>query len=297
MDNAREVVAMIRSDYPEPLWIQAATLIHDQINDGVLKAGARLPPERELCQQLGISRVTLRKALNQLVGAGVLNASHGRGWYVAKSAARREWPSTLESFSETASRMGLEPQSEVLRAEAAPASFDEAEELSIAPGTDLFHLDRVRLLDGMPIALDSTQIPLAVLPEIGKADFTRDSLYSTLSGAGIEPRSRSSSQASPSLGSRSAIMRRNRLLPDPDAPVIAAHAPLASSSSNGPANWLRSCLMVSCILPTNITGRPQARPLPPIAPCRARRCRSPCSRRSDKTRCGSCPRRYSRRYG
>ena len=83
--------------------------------------------------------------------------------------------------------MGLEPQSEVLRAEAAPASFDEAEELSIAPGTDLFHLDRVRLLDGMPIALDSTQIPLAVLPEIGKADFTRDSLYSTLSDAGIEP--------------------------------------------------------------------------------------------------------------
>lgn len=187
MDNAREVVAMIRSDYPEPLWIQAATLIHDQINEGVLKAGARLPPERELCQQLGISRVTLRKALNQLVGAGVLNASHGRGWYVAKSASRREWPNTLESFSETAARMGLAPQSEVLRAEAAPASFDEAEELSIAPGTDLFHLDRVRLLDGMPIALDSTQIPLSVLPEIGKADFTHDSLYTTLADAGIEP--------------------------------------------------------------------------------------------------------------
>jgi GntR family transcriptional regulator len=187
MDNAREVVAMIRSDYPEPLWIQAATLIHDQINGGVLKAGARLPPERELCQQLGISRVTLRKALNQLVGAGVLNASHGRGWYVAKSAARREWPSTLESFSETASRMGLEPQSEVLRAEAAPASFDEAEELSIAPGTELFHLERVRLLNQVPIALDMTQIALSIVPGILKADFSRDSLYSTLSEAGIEP--------------------------------------------------------------------------------------------------------------
>ena len=187
MGSAREVVAMIRSDYPEPLWIQATTLIHDQITEGVLKAGARLPPERELCQQLGISRVTLRKALNQLVGAGVLNASHGRGWYVAKSASRREWPSTLESFSETAARMGLEAQSEVLRAEAVPATYDEAEELCIAPGTDLFHLDRVRLLAGMPIALDSTQIPVVVLPGIGKADFTRHSLYTTLSGAGIEP--------------------------------------------------------------------------------------------------------------
>jgi GntR family transcriptional regulator len=187
MDNAREVVAMIRSDYPEPLWIQAANLIQDQISSGALKAGSRLPPERELCQQLGISRVTLRKALSHLVGADILNASHGRGWYVAKTVTRREWPSTLESFSETAARMGLRPQSEVLRAETAPASFDEAGELSVAPGTDLFHLDRVRLLDGMPIALDSTRIPLAVLPDIGKADFTTDSLYSTLSGAGIEP--------------------------------------------------------------------------------------------------------------
>ena len=186
MDNAREVAAVIRPDYPEPLWVQAEALIRDQIETGVLKAGSRLPPERELCQQLGISRVTLRKALNQLVEAGVLNALHGRGWYVAKSASPREWPNTLESFSETAARMGLEPRSEVLRAEVVPASFDEAEELSIAPGAGLFLLERVRLLDGMPIALDTTRIAISVLPDIGKADFTRDSLYSTLSEAGIE---------------------------------------------------------------------------------------------------------------
>lgn len=187
MDNVREAATVMRPDYPEPLWIQAATLIHDQVDDGTLKAGSRLPPERELCQRLGISRVTLRKALNHLVEAGVLNASHGRGWYVAKRAARREWPNTLESFSETAARMGLEPGSEVLRAEAAPASFDEAEELSIAPGTELFHLERVRLLNQVPIALDMTQIALSIVPGILKADFSRDSLYSTLSAAGIEP--------------------------------------------------------------------------------------------------------------
>jgi GntR family transcriptional regulator len=187
MQNAREGAAVIRADYPEPLWIQAVTLIRDQIDTGALKAGSRLPPERELCQQLAISRVTLRKALNHLVEAGVLNAAHGRGWYVARSAASREWPNTLESFSETAARMGLVPESRVLRAEASPASFDEAEELSIAPGTDLFHLERVRLLDGMPIALDMTQIAVSLLPDIGAVDFTRVSLYSTLSEAGIEP--------------------------------------------------------------------------------------------------------------
>src|SRR5262249_49304297 len=134
MQDAREPV-VIRSDYPEPLWIQAVTLIREQIDKGTPKAGSRLPPESELCQPPATSRVTLRKALSHLVEAGVVSAAHGRGWYVARSAASREWPNTLESFSETAARMGLEPQSRVLRAEAAPASFDEAEELSIAPST------------------------------------------------------------------------------------------------------------------------------------------------------------------
>ena len=187
MDKAREVAAIIRPDYPEPLWIQAAALIREQIENGTLRAGSRLPPERELCQQLGISRVTLRKALNQLVDAGELNASHGRGWYVAKSLAKREWPNTLESFTETAARMGLPPQSEVLRAEAVPATFDEAEELSMVPGTGLFHLERVRLLDGVPIALDMTRVPVSVLPEASQTDFSAVSLYRTLAATGAEP--------------------------------------------------------------------------------------------------------------
>jgi DNA-binding GntR family transcriptional regulator len=187
MDNARGMATVIRSDYPEPLWMQAADLIQGQIDEGSLKAGSRLPPERELCQRLGISRVTLRKALSQLVAAGALNASHGRGWYVAEKAARREWPNTLESFTETAARMGLQPQSGVLTAEVVPASFDEAEELMIAPGTDLFRLERIRMLNQVPIALDLTRMGLSVLPGIDKTDFSTGSLYRTLAEAGIEP--------------------------------------------------------------------------------------------------------------
>ena len=89
----------IRPDYPEPLWIQAANLITAEIDSGVLKPGMRLPPERELCEQLGISRVTLRKALTKLVEDGLVSASHGRGWYVASTSTSKEWPNSLESFS------------------------------------------------------------------------------------------------------------------------------------------------------------------------------------------------------
>ncbi len=124
----------IRSDYPDPLWIQAVKLITDEIAAGRLVQGARLPPERELCQQLGISRVTLRKALLQLVDDGVLASSHGRGWYVASAKVAKEWPNNLESFTETARKMGgLEASSSVIRSEVTPASLDEAEALSIAP--------------------------------------------------------------------------------------------------------------------------------------------------------------------
>lgn len=180
-------VTAIRADYPEPLWIQAVKLITDEIARGVLKPGMRLPPERELCQQLSISRVTLRKALGHLVEEGVLTASHGRGWYVAAQPASTEWPNSLESFSETAARMGLVASSTVLKAEVTAATFDEAESLAIAPGTPLFHLVRVRRLDAVPIALDSTNVPVSVAPGLIDVDFAQESLYDSLAAAGVEP--------------------------------------------------------------------------------------------------------------
>lgn len=177
----------IRPDYPEPLWVQAVNLITSEIASGVLKPGMRLPPERELCTQLNISRVTLRKALNKLVEDGLLNASHGRGWYVATAGSNKEWPNSLESFSETAARMGLTASSTVLKAATAPATIDEAEEFQIAPGTRLFSLDRVRLLNDVPIAIDFTRIPADLVPGFADADFRTASLYDELERAGLAP--------------------------------------------------------------------------------------------------------------
>lgn len=184
----RDAVAAIRPDYPEPLWIQVINLINHEIATGVLKPGSRLPPERELCQQLSISRVTLRKALSQLVEDGVLSASHGRGWYVAQAPAPgKDFPNNLESFSETAHRMGLAASSTVLRAETKAATLDEAEELGVAPGTPLFHLERVRLLDDVPIAVDVTRLPASIAPSLEAVDFATASFYEALADAGIEP--------------------------------------------------------------------------------------------------------------
>ncbi|GMA23506.1 transcriptional regulator [Luteimicrobium album] len=178
----------MRSDHPDPLWLQVAALVAEDVSTGRLGAGSRLPAERELCLRLGVSRVTLRKALSHLVEEGVLRPSHGRGWYVAAtSSERKDWPNRLESFSETAARMNLTPTSRVLRSSVDPATLDEAEELGIAPGTPLFHLDRVRLLEGIPTAIDRTRVPAHVAPALAETDFTTGSLYDVLASAGAEP--------------------------------------------------------------------------------------------------------------
>jgi GntR family transcriptional regulator len=186
------LAATIRPDYPEPLWVQTVELIMAEIGRGALRPGVRLPPERELCQQLGISRVTLRKALTHLVDEGVLSPSHGRGWYVsapgdASAPTQRDWPNSLESFSETAARMGLAATSVVLRADAVPATIDEGEVLQVAPGTPLFVLERVRLLGGVPIAVDRDRVPAALVPDHAAIDFTTASLYEALAANGVHP--------------------------------------------------------------------------------------------------------------
>jgi GntR family transcriptional regulator len=181
--------AVIATDSAEPLWVQAAGLIEGRVAQGGLVPGQRLPSERELCAQLGISRVTLRRALRHLVDAGVLRASHGRGWYVAPRAekADREWPQALESFTETARRKSLTATAQVLRADVAEANLDEAEEFEVAAGTLLFVLERVRLLDGVPVAVDSSRSVLSMAPELPRADFSRASLLEELARAGVEP--------------------------------------------------------------------------------------------------------------
>ncbi|WP_245771065.1 GntR family transcriptional regulator [Actinacidiphila guanduensis] len=187
MNDSPETTGAVLPGYPEPLWVQAADVIRGQVEQGLVKPGGRLPPERELCRQLGISRVTLRKALGSLVETGVLSASHGRGWYVSRGAQKKEWPNSLESFSETASRMGLTPHSTVLTCEVSASTIDEAEELAIAPGTPLFRLERVRFLGEVAIAVDQTRLRQSLVPGIESVDFTSRSLFTTLEEAGVEP--------------------------------------------------------------------------------------------------------------
>jgi DNA-binding GntR family transcriptional regulator len=118
--------------------------------------------------------VTLGRALAELEEAGVV-ARDGRGWTVAASRIG-EPPNELMSFSEMATSRGLTPSARVLRQGSRPASIDEAE-AGLAPGAELFELERLRLMDDVPIMLDRSRIPLALVPGLDELDFSIASLY------------------------------------------------------------------------------------------------------------------------
>jgi len=171
---------------PQPLYLRVYRLIADEIAGGTLGPGDRLPSERELTGRLGVSRATVRRALGELANDGLVTSSASRGSFVA-SGPLVEPPNALLSFTELGGRRGLRATARVLGRTARPATIEEAEAFGIAPGAELVELERLRLLDAVPVAVDVTRFPLARAPEALAVDFSTASLYDLLERSGHPP--------------------------------------------------------------------------------------------------------------
>jgi len=170
---------------PQPLHDQVREAIESRIRSGEIPPGARLQSERDLAARLGVSRVTVRRALDRLEKEGLVRATPGSGRYI-QGPALAEPPNVLLSFTDLGARRALTATSRVLQTRVRPATLEEAERLGIAPGADLFELDRLRMLDGVAVALDHTRVPLALAPALTGIDFRTASLYESLDRAGAE---------------------------------------------------------------------------------------------------------------
>jgi DNA-binding GntR family transcriptional regulator len=158
----------------------------EEIARGGRPPGSRLPPERALALHFGVSRVTLRRALSELERGGIVGRD-GAGWVVSGPRIG-EPPNELMSFSEMAASRGLTPGGRILASGERQATIDEAEALGLAPGAPLFELERLRTMDGVPILIDRTSLPLAIAPRIGALDLEHTSLYEVLEARfGIRP--------------------------------------------------------------------------------------------------------------
>ena len=131
---------------------------------GELESGASLPPERELAEQLGTSRTTLRKALAELAGEGVLRRTQGSGNFVAppKVVHVRQ----LTSLTDDLKAEGMQASSRVLALERVRADKAVAERLEISPGEKIHRLSRLRIVNGEPLAIEVAHLP-GQLPGLG----------------------------------------------------------------------------------------------------------------------------------
>jgi len=154
--------------------------VTDAIRRGLYPPGSRLPGERSLATQLGVSRTSLRIALDRIQSEGLLARSAQRGWFVPRPTLG-EPPSTLLSFSEMARLRGLTPTAKVLDCSTRTGTLDEVEKLSVAPGAPVVTLTRLRGMDGTPVCVDVNTLALSVAAPILETDLTDTSLYELLS--------------------------------------------------------------------------------------------------------------------
>jgi GntR family transcriptional regulator len=173
------------ADAAQPRYAMVARELADEIRRRTLEPGDRLPSERELSRRLGASRVTIRRALGVLRQSGLVAPSGTRGWFLLQTSVGE--PNALMSFSEMATARGLTPTARVIAALTRGADVEEATTLRVAPGTPLFELERVRLLDGIPVGVDHSRIVAARVQSAPSHDFRRDSLYALLEADGVVP--------------------------------------------------------------------------------------------------------------
>lgn len=166
-----------------PLYERLADEIRAELARGSTADRSRLPSERRLVERFGVSRVTVRAALNELKAQGVLVSLPARGWAVAPGTlegAARLGRDHVQGFADLAAARGLRMRSRVLETTTRPATVQEAEALRTAPGVVLFEMHRVRYLNDLAVAVEHNRLPLSLAPAMAETDFAEASLYALL---------------------------------------------------------------------------------------------------------------------
>lgn len=168
-----------------PLYLRLKRGIEEAVAGGALKPGDALPSERDLASGAGISRVTVRKAVQDLVRSGLLVQRHGSGTFVAPRPERVEQSlSRLTSFTEDMARRGMAVRSEWLERGIFSPSPDEMMILGLSADEMVARVSRIRIANDTPLAIERASISASILPypeEIGS------SLYAALERTGHKP--------------------------------------------------------------------------------------------------------------
>lgn len=169
---------MLRSG-PIPRYYQLKEIIRQKVTGGQWAPGEPIPSERELCEQYGISRMTARQSITELVNEGYLYREQGKGTFVAQPKITQQL-SQLTGFTEDMEGRAKHPAAQVLHQQMIAADADLAAILQVKPGQLLFQVQRLRLADGEPLAIETSQISFFGCEKLMDEDLVHHSLYHLL---------------------------------------------------------------------------------------------------------------------
>jgi GntR family transcriptional regulator len=189
---------------PVPLYYQVAQRLEHAIESGELPPGTRLDAELVLADQLGVSRPTLRRAIEYLVDRGYVVRKRAVGTQVVHPKVRR--PVQLSSLYDDLATEGKNPRTKVLSLKTVPATDLVAHALGVEEGSPVVALERLRYADGEPLAVLHNWLP-PDLVELDAGSLERTGLYQLMRAAGVGLH-----LASQTIGGRAATASEARLL-------------------------------------------------------------------------------------
>lgn len=139
-----------------PLFQQLATELRAAIDTGEYPPGSRLPTENELCERYSVSRVTVRKALDELSRGEFLVRKPGKGTFVAEKKIQRKLDGVL-SFTNMCKMMGYQPGAKTVKIALEQPTEDEREQLGLKKDEQMLVVERLRLADGRPVLLETSK--------------------------------------------------------------------------------------------------------------------------------------------
>jgi len=169
---------MLRAS-PLPRYYQLREIIREKITSGHWAEGEVIPSERELGEQYGLSRMTVRQSVMDLVKEGYLYREQGRGTFVARPKITQQL-SKLTGFTEDMQSRAQSTTTKVLGREMWAADEITAEKLRIKPGQPLFRVERLRLTEAEPLALETSFISFIGCENLLEEDLEHNSLYHLL---------------------------------------------------------------------------------------------------------------------
>jgi DNA-binding GntR family transcriptional regulator len=190
---------------PVPLYFQVSRQIEAAIDGGQLAPGDRLENEISLADRWGLSRPTMRRAIQELVDKGLLVRRRGIGTQVVHGRVKR--PMDLTSLFDDLARSDQKPGTQVLDRELAAAPAGVAERLGVPAGTQVLHLERLRSARDEPLAVMRNWLPADLAPVLTAEALETRGLYELMRGTGVHLRI-----ATQRIGARGATAPESRLL-------------------------------------------------------------------------------------